>query len=109
MRVSNKLPRVQRQVDLLEAAGFEVHMSHDLDITGRLEGGAQVHGITTVIINQPEVNAISLGYGIAYCSESDNFDRSVGTKVAFRRAINDFYIGVGHEKANAVLHPVEDS
>lgn len=108
MRVSNKLPKVQAQVDRLEAAGFAIHMSHNRDIVGRLEGGAQIHGTTSVLINQPDVNAGSLGYGVAHCSRSDNFDRSTGTQVAFRRAIADFYKSVGHVKANAVLHPAEE-
>ena len=100
MRVSNKLPNVQLQVDKLESAGFRVglqHVVHDLSHEYR------THGHTNVVIEHE--TGQNVGFGQALCSVDDNFDRTTGTRIAFRRAIADFYDTVGYKKAGAVLYP----
>ena len=47
-----------------------------------------VKGVTTCVITQAKIGKIYLGY--SYCSESDQFDRSKGRKIALARALSDF-------------------
>jgi len=104
MRVSKQLPQVQKQVDLLESAGFEVHLKHDSKCKFESE---PVVGATFVYID--DAHGYPVGIGNAKCSKKDNFNRVTGTKIAFRRAIADFYDTVGHKKASAVLYPKRDA
>ena len=108
MRVSNQLPRVQHQVDLLEAAGFRIQLNHQATQRGRIHRGPKFKGITRVRIFASDTD-VAVGIGKAYCSLQDNYSKVAGTQHAFHRAINDFYSVVGHVKANAVLHPPKGS
>lgn len=102
MRVSHSLPQVQAQVDRIEAAGYRVRLRH----TPTAESG--VHpavGLTEVSINDPANPNFELGYGRAWCSKKDAYSKVDGTKIAFRRAISDFYQQVGHVVAKKVLYP----
>jgi hypothetical protein len=100
LRVSKKLPSVQRQVDLLESAGFEVCMRHD---STRLSIHTNAKGASFVRIFDP--TGFNVGQGDSYCSKEDNYDRVIGTRIAFRRAVADFYNLVGWKKAKEVLYP----
>ena len=106
MKVSKQLPRIQKQVDLLEAAGFLVKLRHESGLVGRILHGPQFKGRTTVRIIDDDPDAI-VGMGYAFCSLNDNYCRVDGTQHAFHRAVNDFYKVVGHTKAKSVLHPVK--
>ena len=97
--VKRSLPHVQQQIDLLEAAGLEVTLHHRVNTPAN---GPRIHGMTWVNISDQD-NLI--GHGVAVCSVSDNFDRAIGTRVAFRRAISSFYNVVGHVHAKKVLYP----
>lgn len=101
MQVSSKLPKVQLQVNLLESAGFKVSLKHT-SYGGDCEEVSS-NGFSKVFINAPD--GYNVGMGTSICSKLDNFNRVTGTKVAFRRAIADFYKTVGYVKAGSVLYP----
>lgn len=102
MKVSKRLPSVQRQVDALEAAGYEVQLAHSTQQEAVVNGHTHIKGVSTIDIVDP-FTGTSLGWGKSFCSLDDNFDRSTGTRIAFHRAVNDFYRTVGYEKAGEVF------
>lgn len=100
MQVSQKLPNVQLQVDKLESAGFEVVLTHRPDAVQR-----HAPAVGETLVHIIDSGGYPVGIGNALCSKQDNFNRVTGTRIAFRRAIADFYSTVGHVKAGAVLYP----
>lgn len=100
MRVSNKLPDIQKKVDALESAGIEVNLVHNA--LASAQGNSR--GSTTVQFTE-ELTGCLVGWGRAVCSVNDNFNKVTGTQIAFRRAVSDFYDTVGHVTAGSILHP----
>jgi 2,3-bisphosphoglycerate-independent phosphoglycerate mutase len=93
MKVSQRLPKVQKQVDALEAAGYSVRLKHDAVRTR--SSAVTIHNGDDIVV----------GLGFSTCSEADNFDKAIGTEVAFRRAVNNFYKIVGHRTVRPILNP----
>ena len=98
LKVSKKLPSIQRQVDALESAGFEVVLRHNTTLESK-----EHPAVGATLVRIFDQNGYGVGGGEAYCSTKDNFDRTTGTRIAFRRAVSDFYRVVGYEKAGKVF------
>jgi len=90
MRVSKKLPEIQYVVDVLEFHGFECESYHESDFE---DDFVPIRGASVFTITDPETDEngeLDQFGGIAYCSAYDQFDKSVGTAIAFKRAYKEF-------------------
>lgn len=87
MRVSRHLPPVvQDRIDALESYGYKIRLHHDPHVEGVLPNGTQYRGLTSMVATNDSNNVHVAGS--SYCGLNDNFDRSVGTHVAFKRMVH---------------------
>ena len=103
MRVSSKLPGIQRQVDCLETAGFKVRLHHDSEETGHVSG-VPYRGHSAVTIERSNSDGtVTSGLGDSFCSLNDMFDRATGTRIAFGRALDDLSGLVGRNAMKEIF------
>lgn len=112
MKVSDRLPGIQAVVDRLEAAGYELRLTHSPDTEGVTlipinngDGTTQIsyHGLTKVSIHASFDGASVNASGYGYCSPRDQFDRVEGTRHAFNRAMHDLSSVIGRAAVKRVL------
>jgi len=90
MRVSKRVPTgIHEVLAKLEDKGLDVHIKHD-----------RKKRTTTLSIGQASgVNAV----GQSRCSKRDNFDKALGTQIAFNRAMRDLKTWVGRDGIKNIL------
>ena len=80
LKVSKKLPEIQHRIEQLEAAGWYVQLIH-----------CQPEGLrtTTMGLYKPQVEGLGPtvleGVGVALCHPDDQYDKAIGTQVAFQK------------------------
>jgi hypothetical protein len=88
LKVSKNLPVVQEFVDYLQEKGFVVTLQHlKFDTPQKYTNiTSPVSHATTITIYPPDNRGIITGSSA--CIEEDNFNRDIGTSIAFFRALS---------------------
>ena len=84
MKVSKYLPDIQLLINMFEDQGFGVMLQHTrTDAPYRKD-----NGITVIKLTRNSGNTI-ISSGTAVCSLSDNFNKAIGTHIAFYRLMKN--------------------
>jgi len=86
--MKTKIPAINKVIDKLNANGFSCFLSY--------------HGQDTLFTIQDEYTRRTWS-GVALCHECDQFNKKVGTLLAFQRAMETFSKSIGREKLKGML------
>jgi len=97
-----------QQMNQLRKNGYRVCIKHTvLDTPVRLRNGISVKGITNCFINGND--GFAHGEGESFCLASDQFNKNMGSSLAFSRAIGNLNITRSRAKTLLTVNPSEVS
>jgi len=87
--MKTKIPAINKVIDKLNANGFSCFLSY--------------HGTETLFTIQDEYTRQTWS-GVALCHECDQFNKKVGTLLAFQRAMESFSSSLGRDSLTHMLN-----
>lgn len=107
MKVSKRVPQaIHQHIEALERHGYQVDLRHQPETEGELWNSDRGHGVpyrgfTCIQIVGPN-NEFAVT-GESFCSVKDQFDRAVGTRVAFNHALHHLTESIGRREVKRLL------